>query len=180
MWGKLPTTTAIRAGGHPDHLFYQTLALLHRPQHWNDPAAIRAELELEAFREHHVRNILAMLSANQVLIGKYLDGTLDKSDDAPEEEERECRTLAPEQRRSKTEILQSVQDGHAEGQKREAYWQGDRDGGAPDQQQRASPESRTSPSGGHGLGPHGSIGQSRDWPRLARPVATAAKPGRAR
>ena len=65
----------------PDHLYYQALALLHRPDHWTSEAAIRAELELEAFREHHVRNIVAMLFANQALIRQYLDGTLDKHHD---------------------------------------------------------------------------------------------------
>ena len=49
----------------PDHLWYQALALLHRPEHWRSPDAVRAELELEAFREHHVRNILSMLASSK-------------------------------------------------------------------------------------------------------------------
>ncbi|CAE7283076.1 pif1, partial [Symbiodinium sp. CCMP2456] len=65
----------------PPHLYYQALALLLRPDHWTSEAATRAELELEAFREHHIRNILAMLFANQGLIRKYLSGELDKNDD---------------------------------------------------------------------------------------------------
>ena len=48
----------------PQHLRHQTLALLHKPERWKSEAAIRVDLELEAFREHHVRNIVAMLFAN--------------------------------------------------------------------------------------------------------------------
>ena len=46
----------------PDHLYYQTMAFLLRRERWENPAAVRAELELHAFREYHVKNILAMLS----------------------------------------------------------------------------------------------------------------------
>ena len=111
----------------PDHLWYQTLALLHRPEHWRNPAAVREELELEAFREHHVRNILAMLAANHELIGKYLDGTLDKNEVvAPEEiQGRSQIPLAPDQQRITDEIVQSVRDGRAQKQNREEAWKGD-------------------------------------------------------
>ena len=57
----------------PDHLYYQTMAFLLRKEHWENPAAVRAELELQAFREYHVKNILAMLSANQGLIKQQLE-----------------------------------------------------------------------------------------------------------
>ena len=70
----------------PPHLYYQTLAFLVQKEHWTNEAAIRADLELEAFREHHIRNIVAMLFANQSLIEKCIDGSLDKNDDVPEAE----------------------------------------------------------------------------------------------
>ena len=67
----------------PDHLYYQAMALLHRPDHWQSEAAVRAELELEAFREYHVRNIWAMLQANHILIQGYFNGNLLKAEEAP-------------------------------------------------------------------------------------------------
>ena len=73
----------------PPHLYYQTLAFLVQKDHWTQEAAIRADLGLEAFREHHIRNITAMLFANQSPIEKYIDGTLDKNDDVPEAEWQE-------------------------------------------------------------------------------------------
>ena len=102
----------------PDHLYYQALAFLIRPDHWTNPAAIRAELELEAFREYHIRNILAMIAANQGLIEKYLDGTLDKNAEVPEADtERRPAgagdepALAREQQTVVDEILDSLQAG---------------------------------------------------------------------
>ncbi|CAE7763064.1 unnamed protein product, partial [Symbiodinium necroappetens] len=84
----------------PHHLYYQTLALLLRPDHWTSEEAIRAELELEAFREHHVRNILAMLFANQGLIRCYLSGELDKNEDVPDDGEgRQAEGLRRRQQR---------------------------------------------------------------------------------
>ena len=59
----------------PDHLYYQAMAFLLRREHWENPAAVRAELELQAFREYHVKNILAMLSANQGLIKQPLESS---------------------------------------------------------------------------------------------------------
>ena len=57
----------------PDHLYYQALAYLHRPDHWTNPAAIKEQLGLEGFRDYHIKNITAMITANQGLIRKYLD-----------------------------------------------------------------------------------------------------------
>ena len=103
-----------------------TLALLHRAEHWRSPDAIRADLELEAFREHHVRNILAMISANNGFIDKYIDGTLDKNDDVEVDSVPQTggrSPLWPEQDRVKTEIVQMVQAGMRK-LKREDAWQG--------------------------------------------------------
>lgn len=79
---KLPEVDLV-----PDHLYFQALAYLHRPDHWSNPAAIRADLELEGFRDYHIQNILAMISANQGMIKKYLDGALNKDDDVPQQAE---------------------------------------------------------------------------------------------
>ena len=104
----------------PDHLYYQTLALLVKPEHWTNPAAIRAELELEAFREYHIRNILAMIAANQGLIEKYLKGILDKNDEVPEAGDQQCPAgageepaLAREQQTVVDEILENLKAGRA-------------------------------------------------------------------
>ena len=72
----------------PAHLYHQAMVYLLRPGHWTSAANIRAELELEAFREHHIRNITAMLFANQGLIQRYLDGKLNKDKDEPAAEPR--------------------------------------------------------------------------------------------
>lgn len=96
----------------PPHLYYQGLALLHRPDQWRDPEAIRRDLELEAFREHHIRNIIAMLTANSLLIDKYLDGSLEKeqvSDENPGVEQ--VAEWLPEQLRLAAEIVESVKKG---------------------------------------------------------------------
>ena len=98
----------------PDHLYYQTLALLVCPDHWTNPAKIREELELEAFREYHIKNILAMIAANQGLIRQYLDGKLDKNDEVTEagaEAHGEAPKLAQEQQTVVDEILESLKEG---------------------------------------------------------------------
>ena len=82
-------------------------------------AAIRADLELEAFREHHIRNITAMLFANQSLIEKYIDGTLDKNDDVPDAEwledgqtgDEQAPHLSQQQQNIVQELVTSVQAG---------------------------------------------------------------------
>ena len=98
----------------PEHLYYQTLAYLVKPDHWTNPEAIRADLELEAFREYHIKNILAMIAANQGLIDKYLDGKLNKNDEAVEaqaEAHGEAPKLAQEQQTVVDEILESLKEG---------------------------------------------------------------------
>ena len=116
----------------PPHLYYQTLALLLRPDHWTSEEAIRAELELEAFREHHVRNILAMLFANQALIRRYLSGELDKNEDVPDDGEGRQAvgggagvTLSGRQQRIADELVEAVQEGLRRRQQRETAWKGE-------------------------------------------------------
>ena len=115
----------------PDHLYYQTLAFLHRPEHWTNEAAIRQELELEAFREHHVRNIVAMLFANQSLIKQYLDGTLDKNQEVPAGAEEGASIaaggvdpeLSRQQKQIYEEIVDNVQKGMQQKLQQEAAWE---------------------------------------------------------
>ena len=117
----------------PDHLYYQALVYLLRPEHWTDPAAIRQELELEAFREYHIKNITAMLSANQGLITKYLDGTLDKQNDGLEAHGTEAGAapaedafaLSRQQQQIVDEICECVQEGMKQRQKQEDAWKGE-------------------------------------------------------
>ena len=67
----------------PQRLISEALAFHHRPEIWCNEEAIRAELQMEAFREpqHHIRKIVAMLQANALLIDKFLAGELDKHTD---------------------------------------------------------------------------------------------------
>ena len=116
----------------PPHLYYQTLALLLRPEHWTSEAAIRAELELEAFREHHVRNIIAMIFANQRLIRMYLSGELDKNDDAPVSDGHDAAAANPgdvqlsrQQRTIADELVLAVQDGMFRKRAGEDAWKGE-------------------------------------------------------
>ena len=64
----------------PDHLYHQALAVLHRPGFWRDAAAVRRDLELQAFRQHHVDNILSLLQSHHTLIDEYIAGSIDKND----------------------------------------------------------------------------------------------------
>ena len=121
----------------PPHLYYQTLAFLVQNHHWTNEAAIRADLELEAFREHHIRNITAMLFANQSLIEKYIDGTLDKNDDIPEAEWQQeggdaggygkqgNPDLSRQQKNIVQEIVDRVQQGMHARARSEGAWKGE-------------------------------------------------------
>jgi len=60
----------------PEEFSFLTLCLLARPDHWRDPEKIKADLELEAFKDIHINNVLAMIKANTELIDLYLDGEL--------------------------------------------------------------------------------------------------------
>ncbi|CAE7905753.1 Helb, partial [Symbiodinium necroappetens] len=102
----------------PPHLYYQALALLLRP------------LELEAFREHHIRNILAMLFANQGLIRKYLSGELDKNDDvvagpADGAGPDTAVQLSGHQQRIAAELLDAFHQGTQLRQQGENAWKGE-------------------------------------------------------
>ena len=113
----------------PPHLYYQTLAFLVQKEHWTNEAAIRADLELEAFREHHIRNIVA----NQSLIEKYIDGSLDKNDDVPEAEwqqdgqpgEEQAPQLSQQQQNIVQELVTSVLAGMKQRAGREDAWKGE-------------------------------------------------------
>ena len=110
----------------PQHLINEALAFHHRPDVWCDEEAIRAELQLEAFREHHIRNIVAMLQANALLIDKFLAGELDKNRDgevAAVYRAGENRVLAPDQMRITNEIVDRVRAGMEERASREDAWQ---------------------------------------------------------
>ena len=120
----------------PPHLYYQTLAFLVQREHWTNEAAIRADLELEAFREHHIRNIVAMLFANQSLIEKYIDGTLDKNDEVPEADwQQEAGNggygnqgnpdLSRQQKNIVQELVDRVQQGMQTRARREGAWKGE-------------------------------------------------------
>ena len=100
----------------PDHLYYQTLAYLVRPEYWTNPILIRDDLELEAFREYHIKNILAMIAANQGLIKQYLDRKLRKDDKVPQPVAGPAGAdgepeLAREQQTVVDEILESLKAG---------------------------------------------------------------------
>ena len=101
----------------PQHLLNEALAFHHRPDICCDEEAIRAELQLEAFREHHIRNIVAMLQANALLIDKFLAGELDKDRDGEVTavyRAGDNRVLAPDQMRITNEIVDRVRAGMEE------------------------------------------------------------------
>ena len=135
----------------PPHLYYQTLAFLLQKEHWTNEAAIRADLELEAFREHHIRNITAMLFANQSLIEKYIDGTLDKNDDVPEAEWQQeggdaggygnegSADLSRQQKNIAQEILDRVQEGMRARARSEGAWKGEEPDEDTDTEQQSMP-----------------------------------------
>ena len=110
----------------PDEHFYQALALLHRPDHWRNEACVRADLELRAFREHHIKNIWFMLRANAELIDKYWSGELDK--DAVQirsDIDGVDFEMAPEQQRITDELVASVEEGLQLRQGCENRWKGE-------------------------------------------------------
>ena len=67
----------------PDGFKGFALALLHRPGHWRDLAAVRTDLEAEAFRDHFVQSIVAMAAAHADVVDGYLSGQLLLGRDAP-------------------------------------------------------------------------------------------------
>eukprot|EP00434_Breviolum_minutum_P041512 symbB.v1.2.036926.t1/scaffold5330.1/size28357/2 len=106
-----------------------TMALLNAPDHWLSEEAIRAELELEAFREYHTRNILAMLEGNRQLIEKYLRKELDKNEEVAEEEQAPQQGGEPKLSRQQQEIVDelvaSVQEGWKRRAAQEDAWKGE-------------------------------------------------------
>ena len=67
----------------PKEYQFFALCLLHRPDHWRDQDIVRRELELEAFKDNHIDNVLSMQVAHTTFIDKYLSGELVIGDDPP-------------------------------------------------------------------------------------------------
>ena len=116
----------------PDHLYYQAMALHHRPEHWQSEASVRAELELEAFREYHVRNIWAMLQANHILIQEYFNGNLNKTEEEPTArgafgggQAGEQPPLSRQQQLVVDELLASVDQSYKRQAAKDQEWQGE-------------------------------------------------------
>ena len=57
------------------------LCLLRRPGLWRRPLEVQRELQLEGYRDAHVRNILAMLEAHTAVVDAYFSGALNVEDD---------------------------------------------------------------------------------------------------
>ena len=154
------------------HLYYQTLAFLLRPADWMREDAIRAKLELEAPREHHVRNILAMLFAKQGLIRRYLSGELDKNEDlrgsskgAEEVAGNTDVDLSGKQQRIADELVEAVQQGMDQKRQRENAWKVEDDWVSKD---AADIDEEGPPAGAHAASPlcrcgRGAIGLCRPW-----------------
>jgi hypothetical protein len=64
---------------------YRCLAscLRLQPAYWRDMSAVRADLELEGYKDAVIATVLAMLQANTSLVDRYFAGELDKADDLP-------------------------------------------------------------------------------------------------
>eukprot|EP00438_Fugacium_kawagutii_P024873 Skav210639 [mRNA] locus=scaffold336:36175:40055:+ [translate_table: standard] len=156
----------------PDHLYFQALAYLHRPEHWTNPAAIRRALELEGFRDYHIQNILAMILANQGMIKKYLDGTLNKNDDVPEPAEEHTAEqgsagmqLALEQQRVADDIVANAKAGveqRQDGGQRES-WPGTAASERECLEGRGAGRCRSLCRGGQPSDSHGRARPCRQW-----------------
>ena len=59
-------------------------ALRAAPFHWNSPAKIRDQLELEARKTAYIDNALAMIEAQKAIVEQYLSGKLSLADEVPE------------------------------------------------------------------------------------------------
>ena len=59
-------------------------ALRAAPFHWNSPAKIRDEMELEARKTAYIDNALAMIEAQKAIVEQYLSGKLSLADEVPE------------------------------------------------------------------------------------------------
>ena len=60
------------------HMF--ALCLNHRPSFWRNLNALRAELELGAYKDHHVECIAAMVAAHTELVDEFWSGSLSTAD----------------------------------------------------------------------------------------------------
>jgi len=96
---------------------------------------VREDLGLEAFREHHIRNIWAMLRASQELSDQYLQGILDKNTALQEEAPNSKPDLAPDQRIIVDEIMESVREGWRLEAEEEYRWKGESGEEGPWQQE---------------------------------------------
>ena len=67
--------------GVPEGYRMLALCLLRRPGLWRRPMEVQRELQLEGYRDAHVRNILAMLEAHTAVVDAYLTGALNLEDD---------------------------------------------------------------------------------------------------
>lgn len=108
----------------PDHIYYQTLAFLNCPDHWTKEEPVRQELQLEAFRDHHVRNILAMLEANYELSKLYISDELDKDEIVPPPLGNKP-TLEWDQMNIVREIVDSFKEGLQQRRIEENRWKGE-------------------------------------------------------
>ena len=144
----------------PPHLYYQTLALLLRPDHWTSE-----EPSGPSSSWRHVRNILAMLFANQGLIRRYLSGELNKNEDlhgsSQDAQERAGNTdvdLSRKQQRIADELVEAVQQGVNQKQQRENAWKVEEDWVSKD---AADMEEEEPPAGAQAASPFAAVGEAR-------------------
>ena len=69
-------------------------ALQVAPSHWNSPAKIRDQLELEARKTAYIDNALAMIEAQKAIVEQYLSGKLSLADEVPEPDTRPRQPVA--------------------------------------------------------------------------------------
>ena len=65
----------------PKEYRHFALCLLHRPEHWRNQEVVRRELEIDAFKDNHIDNVLSMQLAYTSFIDKYLAGELHVDED---------------------------------------------------------------------------------------------------
>ena len=66
----------------PERYLNFACALHHARHHWEDEAAIRAEMELEAFGNAHIETVMDMIRAQRHVVEQYLSGAISKGDEA--------------------------------------------------------------------------------------------------
>ncbi len=79
---------------------------LASPDHWRSEKVVRQELELEAFKDRHIDNVISMQKANTEFVDKYLSGELTAEDEVPQFNPYPVAAVNPEA--EQREVIEAV------------------------------------------------------------------------